>query len=179
MLQKWSCNFQKNCQGYLWTLTNCPVRSITLDNARKRRPKSFLHWKVCFFFQKFVFQQPLRCYRNDLVTCTVFGRIPCRPLQIVPWDFSQSILWKKEAKVFYLLEVLPFFQNFVSSTTSWVLHKWSCNFRNCQNILWTVINCPLRFVTLDNARKNRSKSFLRSENALFFRNFCLQQHLRS
>ena len=34
---------------------NMPLRFLTLDNARKIRPKSFLHWAGCLFFQNSVF----------------------------------------------------------------------------------------------------------------------------
>ena len=39
---------------YLWTLKNRPPRFVILDNTRKNRPKTFLHWKD-YFFQKFAF----------------------------------------------------------------------------------------------------------------------------
>ena len=145
----------------------------------KRVQKLFFTGKFAFF-QKFVFQQPLRCYRNDLVTCTVFGRTPCRPLQIVPWGFLQSILWKKGPKVFYLLENLPFFQKFVSSTTSWVLQKWSCNsLSNCEYTSCTLIKCPRRFVTFDSTRKKGPNFFFSGKIVFLFKKLCLQQPRRS
>ena len=40
----------------------------------------FFTRKTAFFLKNLCFQQPLRCYRNGLVTSTVFFRIPCGPL---------------------------------------------------------------------------------------------------
>ena len=34
---------------------NLPLSFVTLDNARKNRPKSFLHWARCFFSKVYVF----------------------------------------------------------------------------------------------------------------------------
>ena len=45
-----------------------------------------------FFFENLCFPQPLRCYRNDLVTSTAIVRTPCGPLIIVPWSLSQSTM---------------------------------------------------------------------------------------
>ena len=101
MLQKWSSNFHSNCQNTLWTLINCSVGFGTLDNARKHRSNFFLHWKVCLFFKKLCLQQPLSCYRNDLLTSTVIARIPCGPLKIIRWCVSHSIFWEKIGKNFF------------------------------------------------------------------------------
>ena len=112
VLQKWSYNFHSNCQNTLWTLKNCPVGFLTLDNTRKKRPESFVHWK---------------------------GRL--------------------------------LFQNFVSSTTTKVLNNWSFNFHSkCPNTLWTLEKFFSRFDTLENTRKNGPKN-LSPWKQLFFESF--------
>ena len=55
-----SCNFHSNCQITFWALKSRPLRIVTLDDARKFRPKTFLHRKGCLFFENLSFQQPLR-----------------------------------------------------------------------------------------------------------------------
>ena len=112
VLQKWSCIFHTKCQNTLWTLVNCPLRFATLDNARKKTPKSFIYWKFCVFFKIFCFQQPLRCYRNGLVTSTVFVKKIRRPFWIVPWGLSHSILREKIGqKLFLAGKIALFFKN--------------------------------------------------------------------
>ena len=53
--KKCSYRFRSNCQNTFWTLTNCPLGFVTLDNTRTNRPLYFFHWKGCLFFQKYVF----------------------------------------------------------------------------------------------------------------------------
>ena len=88
---------------------------------------------------------------------------------------------KKWAKFFSPLEMLPFFQNIVFSTTSQVLKKCSFKFHsNCQKSLWTLIKCTLILFMLDNTRQNRPKSFPHYKGCLFFyKTLCFQQPLRS
>ena len=66
-----SWKFYSKGQNSIWTPINCHLRFVTLDRARKYRPKSFLQWKVCFYFQNICFQQTLRWYRKDPVTSPV------------------------------------------------------------------------------------------------------------
>ena len=64
--------------------------------ASKKRPKPFLHWAGCLLFQKFeFFQQPLRCYRNDLAASTVIVKIPCEAWQVVPGGLSHTKMREK------------------------------------------------------------------------------------
>ena len=95
VLQKWSCNLNCIWQNTLWTLKYCTLRFVTLDSVRKNTPKSFIYWKLCVFFKNFCFQQPLRCFRNDLVTSAAIVKIPCGPFQSVPWGLSLSVLPEK------------------------------------------------------------------------------------
>ena len=99
MLQKRSFDFHSNCQNTLWTFIKCSLRFVILDNTRKR-PKSFLHRKDCLFLSKVcVFQQPLRCYRSDLITSTVNVGIPFGPLQIVDEVCHNRLYEKEKAKI--------------------------------------------------------------------------------
>ena len=109
MLQKWCNNFHSNCRNTFWTLTNCPVRFVTLDYTRKNGPKQFLTGKIAFFSKVCVFQQLLRCYGSDLRTCTKIVGVLFGPLQTVPWVLSASIIREKKAKTFFSLERLLFF----------------------------------------------------------------------
>ena len=147
--------------------------------AKTNMPESFLHWKDRLFLKNLWLQRPFRSYRIDLVTSRVIVRIRCGPLSIVPWSLSHAISEKPGSKSSLRWKDCLFFQKFVFTTTCWVLKKWSCNFhRNCQKTLWTLINCPLRLATLDNARKNTPKCFIYWKCCVFFKIFCFQQPLR-
>ena len=137
--------------------------------------KSSLHWEDCFFFKNFCFQQPLRSYENKLITWTINVKRPPGPLQFVPWRLSCSILRGKIGQNSFSLASSPFFfKSFVYSTKSYVLQKWSFNFHSkCYNTFWTQINCSVKFVTLDNRRKNRPKSFLHWKVCLFLFESCV------
>ena len=101
LLQKLSYDLYSNCQITLWTLINCALRFVTIENRRKNSPKSFLHWNFCLlFFKKLCLQQRLRCYRNDLDIFIVNVSIPWGPLFIVPWGLSHLIMRKKRPKTF-------------------------------------------------------------------------------
>ena len=58
---------------------------------REKGPKSFFHWKVCLFFQKFVFNNLLDFLNFDLNTSAVKLNLPRGLLQSVHWDLSFSI----------------------------------------------------------------------------------------
>ena len=147
----------------------------------KTGQKLFFTGKNAIFFENLCFQQPLRFYRNDLVTSTVIVKSPCGPLWIIPWGVSHSIIGEQLGhKLFFTGKFAFFFQKIVFSTTSPVLQKWSCNFHSsCQNTLWILINCFLRLVTLDSARKKQANIFSSLESMHFsFENLCFQQPLR-
>ena len=165
---------------YLIDPYNCPMRYDKLDIVKKCRPKAFIYWKFGLFFKNFCFQQPLRCYRNNLVTSKKFVRDFCGPLQIVAWGSSHSIMRERIGQNLFFAGRLPYFSENCVYNNLLGPKKRSYNFHsNCQNTLWTLADRSLRFITLDNARKNRSKSFLRWKIALIFENLCLQQPLRS
>ena len=120
------------------------------------------------FFRSICIQQPLRCYRNDLVNSTVIVRIPCGLLLIVTWGLSHSIERGKIGQNLFSTGKNAFFSKHLLSTTSKFLQKWSCKFPSFVKILLDPFNLPLRFVTLDNARKKRPKYFLHWAGWLFF-----------
>ena len=95
VLEKWSDHKPNNSEKTLRTLTNCPLRFVTLNNTRKIGPKIFLHRRKGLFFKKFHFQQHLRSWRNDLITSTVLVKKHCAPLQAVPRGLSHSIIREK------------------------------------------------------------------------------------
>ena len=71
----------------------------------------FFTGKIAFFFQSLCFQQPFRCYRNDLVTSTVIVRSSCGLLWIIPWGLSHSIMQEKIGqKLFFTGKIAFFFQ---------------------------------------------------------------------
>ena len=114
-----------------WTLINCSMRFVTLDSTRKIRPISSLHRNDCFFFSKiFVFHnllglkemilelpQYLLEYVVDSKNCS---------MRIVTLDNTN----KNGPKSFLHCKGCLFFQNFVFSTTSYVLPKLSHTFHS-------------------------------------------------
>ena len=140
------------------------------DNTRKYRPTSFLLWKDCLFFKKLCFIPPLMSYRNDLKTSTVNVRTHFGPLQIVSWGLSHSITLEIFGQsLFFTGKVAFLFKNFLFSTTSYVLQKWSRNFHSfCQNALLILIIRPMGLVTLDKLRKNMLEASLHWKGFLFF-----------
>ena len=98
------------CQNTLWIRVMRSLRFVTLGNARRNRPKSFPHWKECIFFEKLCFQQPLRCYRIDLVTSTVIVRSPFGLLWIIYWGLPHSMNREKiQQKLFFTGRFCLFF----------------------------------------------------------------------
>ena len=85
------------------------MRFLTPDNEKKDRPKSILRWRDCFFSIFFCFWQPLRCFRNDHLTSTVFVRKPCGLSSIVPCDLSHSIIREKKYRNLFFTGKIAFF----------------------------------------------------------------------
>ena len=48
-LKKRTPRFHSICQKGFRTLTNCPLKFDTLDNASRNRPKTFVTGKIAFF----------------------------------------------------------------------------------------------------------------------------------
>ena len=101
--------------------------------------------------------------------------IPGGALNFVLWGWSYSIKWEKLVNSFFTLERLPFFKNLCFHTTWLVLQNWFYNLHsNCQSTHWTLANCPLRFVTLDNTRKNGPKPFVIGKTAFFSKSLVIE-----
>ena len=118
MLQKWSCNFHSDCQNTLWTLLNCFLRSVRLDNARKNSPKSLFRWKSCLFYQKILFSTTYVlkkwCYSIHSSCQTTFWTFINRLLRFVTIDHRR----KSKANFFSSLKRLPFFKKIKFPSTS-------------------------------------------------------------
>ena len=65
-----------------------------------------------FFFQIFCFQQPLRCYRHDLLPSKATVTSPRGPLKTVPWGLSHLIMREKIGQNIFLNGKNAFFFNF-------------------------------------------------------------------
>ena len=101
-----------------------PYNVLTEDchnrECAKKGKKLFFTGIFAYFFKNLCFQQPLRCYRNDLLTSRVLVRIPCEPFYIVHYDLLQSIMTQNLRQFFFLhWKVCLFFRKIVFSTTSW------------------------------------------------------------
>ena len=135
-------------------------------------------WKQ-LFFEMFVSIDLLGPKKKILSIAQSLSKYPVDPLKcsirIVTLDNTR----KNRPKNFPHWKYWQFFQKFVFSTTSQVLKHRSYMFHsNRHNALWTLITCPLRFVTLDNTRKKGSKSFATVKTAIFW-NVCFYRPLRS
>ena len=61
------------------------------------------------FFRSLCFQQPVRCYRNDLKTSTVIVRKPSPPLRVVHWGFLHSIKQQRIGQYLFFTAELALF----------------------------------------------------------------------
>ena len=112
VLQKWSCNFNSNCQNTLRTFISCSLRFVTLEKAIKVGQSLFFTGKIAFFSQILCFQRPRRCYRKDLVSSVVTVKLPFRFLLIVPCGLSHSIMPGKQGpNLFFTGKNAFFFKN--------------------------------------------------------------------
>ena len=159
--------FHSNCQNTLWTLKSCFPRSVTLDNKRKIRPKSFVTGKMAFFWKTwFPTSQFLKKWSNSLHN--ICRNTSCALLNCFLTFFPLDILRKQGQNLFSPWQQLIFWN--VSSLRSLRTQKTDLinSTKNVKKTLWTLINCSLRFVKLDNSRKNVPQSFLQWKSSLFF-----------
>ena len=92
--------------GLIETVTS----GFSNSNIREKTgQKLFLTGKLAFFSKKFCFQQPLRSWRNDLITPIVIVRLVLDPQKPSPEVCQARIYEKKPVKIFSLLENCPFF----------------------------------------------------------------------
>ena len=169
VLQKLPCNFHSICPNYLVNPHKSSPRVWHTRYCEKKRPKSFLHWQDFLFVQSFLFSTNYVLkkwsYNFHSVCETTFWNFINRSLRFLTLDSARknrrktSLHW---ADCLFFSKVCVF-NNLIGFT------EISSNFHSkCQNTSWTPINCQLRFVTLDKARKNRPKSFLHWKVCLFF-----------
>ena len=148
---------------------------IILSNSIIREKighKIFFTGKVAFLFKNLCFQQPLMCYRNDLISSTVIARIPVEPLQIVLLTLLHSIIRENVGHNVFFIGNIAFFSELCVFNNLLGPKKCSYRFRsNCQNTFWTLTNCPLGFATLDNTKTNRPLYFFHWACCLFFQKF--------
>ena len=116
-------------------------------NTRWNRRKSFLHWIVCLFLQKFMFSATSWVQKkwsyNFNINCqvTLWNLIGCS-LTFVMFEIRDGIV----ENLFFTGKFAFFFKSLFSAT-SWVQKKRSYNFNNnCQVTLWNLISCSLTFV---------------------------------
>ena len=180
VLKKWSYNFNINCQVTLWNLIGCSLTFVMFYNTRWNRRKSFLHWIVCLFLQKFMFSATSwvqnKWSYNFNIKCqvTLWNLIGCS----LTFVMFYNTRWNRRKSFLHWIVCL-FLQKRMFSATSWVLKKRSFNFNiTCHFTLWTLISCFRKFVMYYNTRRNRLKSF-HWKDCFFFKNLCFQQPLGS
>ena len=102
-------NWKINVKQTFWTIKNCFLTFVMFDIRRKNGPKSFIHREGCLFFKKLCFQQPLKSWRNDLITFKVIVRLVSGPLKTIPWGLSSSNIREKIGQNFFFTGKLAFF----------------------------------------------------------------------
>ena len=172
VLKKWSYNFNINCQVTFWNLISCSLTFVMFYKTRTNRRKSFLHWKVCLFLQKFMFSATSWVLKewsfNFIINChfTLWAPVSCFRKFVMYYNTRRS-----RPKSFHWKDCL-FLQKIMFSATSWVMKNLSYNFNiKCQVTLSTLIGCFRTFVMFYNTRRNRRKSFLHRKYCLILQNF--------
>ena len=153
-----------------WVLTklpcgtpiSCSLTFVLFYNTRRSRRKSFLHWKVCIFLQKFMFSATSWVLKkwsfNFNIKLITLWRTPI----IVPWRLCCfKIREEIGEKLFFTGKFSSFFKSlcFQQPLGSWrndpltstLIVKLPCG---------TPISCSLTFVLFYNTRRSRRKSFL-------------------
>ena len=101
---------KKSFKQTLWTLENCFLTFVLFYQMRKFAQNLFFTGKIAFLFKKFCFQQPLRSWKNDLITSIVNNRLVLDPQKPSLEVCQARIYEKKQVKIFSLLENCPFFE---------------------------------------------------------------------
>ena len=90
------------------------------------------------------------------------------PYKMFPDSSHVRYYEKKWAEIFFSLKSLHFFSKIGDFNNLLGPKKCSNKFQgNCRISLWTLINCSLRFVTLDNSKKDGPKASFIVETAVF------------
>ena len=88
------------------------LRGLSYSIMREKRRQNLFFARKSLFFENICFQQPLRCYRNGLVTPTVIVRTPFGPFLVVTWDLSHSIKREKIGQKLFFTGKTAFLFNF-------------------------------------------------------------------
>ena len=153
----------------MWTPISCSLMFVMFHNTRRSRPKSF-HWKDCLFLQNCMFSATSWVLKKWSYNFNINCQVTLWTLKSCSLTFVMFYITRRKGpKSFLHWKDCLFLQKFIFSATSSFLKKWSYNFNSkCQNTFWPFTICPFRFITLDDARKNRQKSFLHWKICLFF-----------
>ena len=170
MLQKLSFYFHRNCQITFSTIQIVSWGFFPIK-LQKNRPIPFLHWRACLFLLEILcFQQHLRSWRIDHVTCKMFVKTTCGRLNVVACCLSYSIKRGKRvtsfftAKIVFFFESLCFQQPFRCYRNDLLTSRVIVGrlFGPSKIVLWAFLNSMIR--------KNAKIFFLR--NIAFFTNWC-------
>ena len=138
----------------------------------RRKLRHNVFWlKILLFFKNLCFQQPLGSEKKSPISSTVTVKITFEPIQIVPWGLSHSKLREKISQnLFCTGEIASFPKICVFKQPLRCYENAFYNFHsNCQISCLTLTKCFLRFVALDNTRKNMSNSFVPGKRAFFWK----------
>ena len=168
--KKWSFILRHFCQNASWSLTKGFSMSVLVGNMGKIGQNLFLR-DDNHRFEK-IGCRLLRSWTNDHIACGILVEIPRVPWKVVPWRLSCSMIREKNNPMyFFRSKDYLFLQTFC-------FQKPLRSYRNdlvtspvTVRTLSDPYNLPLRFVTLDKARKNRPKSFLHWARCFFFQKF--------
>ena len=175
--KKWSYIFNINCQVTLWNLISCSPTFVVFYITRRNRRKSFLHWKVCLFFQMFMFSATSWFQKKWSYNFNINCQVTLWNLIMCFRKFGMFYNTRRNRRKSFLHgKGCLFPQKFMFSATSWFLMKWSFNFNiNCQVTLSTLISCFRTFVMFYNTRRNRRKSFLHRKYCLILQSFMFSE----
>ena len=124
----------------------------------ERLAKNFCHHEKSKFW-KISCYRPLRSQRKKFINWKIFVKQTLWTIKICILTFVMSdIKRKKGAKSFLHWKDCLFFSKkmcFQQPLKSWWNDHSFCK-GNCHTSFWTILNCPLRFMTLDNTRKRRA-----------------------
>ena len=160
------------------TLVSCFLRFIILDNTGKNGPNILSPENSYFLKSLFLSTSDVpkkwRYLLHNNCQNTLGLLECCSP------TFSCSIIGENMGHKIFFIGKWPFFTkvcvfiNLLGHKKNWPYYFHS----NCQNTLWTLINCSLSVLILNKTRKNEQLVFFSGKVALFFKNLCFQQPLR-
>ena len=130
--------------------------------------------RLPFFFKKLCFQQPLICWRNDLITSIVIVKKPFEHLKTVPGGLSQLIFLRKVSQNLLLQREQLIFEKNLAIDLLGPRDKLLSIAKKGKQTLWSLKKSSLTFVIFDKMRKNRPKSFFHWKVCIFSKILCFQ-----